>query len=423
MKILKRRDVLSIVLAGGMGERLFPLTRDRAKPAVPFGGRYRIIDFVLNNLINSGFTKVKVLTQFKSNSLIEHIIRTWRLTSDIGQFVDPVPAQMRRGPHWFRGTADAVYQNLDLIFDEEPEEVLVFGGDHIYVMEINPMLAYHGEGGHDLTIAAIPVPVAEATRLGVLEIGENNRVVGFEEKPKAPREIPGMPGFALASMGNYIFKPKVLRNALEHDALQDTTHDFGKTIIPTLLAGGARIGAYDFASHSVPGAEEQAPYWRDVGTVDSYWEASMDLISVTPPLNLYNPRWPVKSHTPQLPPAKFVFADAASQRIGLATDSMVASGCIISGGNIHRSILFSRVRVNSFSHIEECVLMDGVEVGRYARLKKVIADKGVHIPPKAEIGFDLEEDRRRFHVSEGGVVVLPKGTVVPESPVRVALSS
>jgi len=415
VKILQHRNVLSIVLAGGMGERLFPLTRDRAKPAVPFGGRYRIIDFVLNNFVNSGFTKIKVLTQFKSNSLIEHIIRTWRLTSDIGQFVDPVPAQMRRGPHWFRGTADAVYQNLDLIFDEEPEEVCVFGGDHIYMMDVNPMLALHQEGGHDLTIAAIPVPLDEATRFGILEVDESGRVTGFEEKPKEPKPIPASPGFALASMGNYIFKPKVLIDALEHDALQDTSHDFGKTIIPALLDGGANIFVYDFSKNRVPGAEDLEPYWRDVGTVDSYWEASMDLIAVTPPLNLYNPKWSIKSHVPQLPPAKFVFADAVSQRIGIATDSMVAAGSIISGGTIHRSILFSRVRVNSFSHIEECVLMDGVEVGRYARLRRVIADRGVRIPPRVEIGFDLDADRRRFSVSTEGVVVLPKGVEIPES--------
>ena len=418
MKIIHHQNVLSIVLAGGMGERLFPLTRDRAKPAVPFGGRYRIIDFVLNNFVNSGFRKIKVLTQFKSNSLIEHIIRTWRLTSDIGEFIDPVPAQMRRGPHWFRGTADAVYQNLNLIFDGEPEQVCVFGGDHIYMMDINPMLALHQEGGHDLTIAAIPVPVAEASRFGVLTVGADGRVLGFEEKPETPSEMPNNPGFALASMGNYIFEPTVLIDALEHDALQDTSHDFGRTIIPSLLSGGARIFAYDFSTNRVPGIEELAPYWRDVGTVDSYWEASMDLISVTPPLNLYNPKWTIKSDAPQLAPAKFVFADTASQRVGLATDSMVASGCIISGGTIRRSILFPRVRINSFSHVEECVLMDGVEVGRHARLRRVIADKGVKIPPRVEIGFDPEEDRSRYHISDDGVVVLPKGLEIDENSAR-----
>jgi len=412
-----------MVLAGGMGERLFPLTRDRAKPAIPFGGRYRIIDFVLNNLVNSGLRKVKVLTQFKSNSLIEHIIRTWRLTFDIGEFVDPVPAQMRRGPHWFRGTADAVYQNLDLIFDEEPSHVCVFGGDHIYTMDVDPMLVEHQEGGHDLTIAALPVPVEEATRFGVLEVDADGRIVGFEEKPKEPREMPGQPGFSLASMGNYVFRANVLIDALENDALQDTSHDFGKTIIPSVLRGGARVYAYDFSENRVPGAENLPPYWRDVGTLDSYWEASMDLISVTPPLNLYNTKWPIKSHAVQLPPAKFVFADAVSQRVGLATDSMVASGCIISGGTIHRSLLFPRVRVNSFSHIEECVLMDGVEVGRHARLKRVIADKGVKIPSRIEIGFDEEEDRRRFHVSGSGLVVLPKGVEIQPDSGAVATAS
>ncbi len=417
MRILRQRDVLSIVLAGGMGERLFPLTRDRAKPAVPFGGRYRIIDFVLNNFVNSGYRKIKVLTQFKSNSLIEHIIRTWRLATDIGEFVDPVPAQMRRGPHWFRGTADAVYQNLDLIFDEQPEQVCVFGGDHVYMMDVNDMVAFHSDADRDLTIAAIPVPIVEASRFGVLEVDSDGKVLGFEEKPERPRPIPGDPAHALASMGNYIFSPKVLIEALEHDALQDTSHDFGRTIIPALLCGGAAIYAYDFSRNRVPGDEELPPYWRDVGTVDSYWDASMDLIAVTPPMNLYNPRWTLKSHSPQLPPAKFVFADSVSQRMGVATDSMVGPGCIISGGTIHRSILFSRVRINSFSHVEECVLMDGVEVGRHARLKRVIADKGVRIPPRVEIGFDPELDRQHFHVSDAGVVVLPKGTEVQE-PVR-----
>lgn len=413
MKILQHRDVLSIVLAGGMGERLYPLTRDRAKPAVPFGGRYRIIDFVLNNFVNSGLMKVKVLTQFKSNSLIEHLVRAWRLNPDVGQFVDPVPAQMRRGPHWFRGTADAVYQNLDLIFDEQPSQVCVFGGDHVYVMDVNPMLALHEDGDHDLTIAAFPVPLAEATRFGVLDVDERGCVTGFEEKPKEPRETPGAPGFALASMGNYIFRPRVLREALENDALQDTSHDFGRTIIPALLSGGASVYAYDFSLSRVPGDEELAPYWRDIGTVDSYWEASMDLIAVSPPLNLYNAKWSLKTHSPHLPPAKFVFADSASNRVGVATDSMVADGCIVSGGTIHRSILFPRVRINSYSHVEECVLMDGVDVGRHARLRKVIVDKGVKIPPHVEIGLDPEFDRRRFHVSEGGVVVLPKGVEVP----------
>jgi len=413
VKILQHRDVLSIVLAGGMGERLYPLTRDRAKPAVPFGGRYRIVDFVLNNFVNSGLMKIKVLTQFKSNSLIEHLVRSWRLNPEIGQFVDPVPAQMRRGPHWFRGTADAVYQNLDLIFDEEPSQVCVFGGDHVYVMDVNPMLAFHEDGDHDLTIAAFPVPVAEATRFGVLEVDDRGRVTGFEEKPREPREIPGAPGFALASMGNYIFRPKVLREALENDALQDTSHDFGRTIIPALLDGAASVFAYDFSLSRVPGDEELAPYWRDIGTVDSYWEASMDLISVSPPLNLYNPRWSLKSSSPHLPPAKFVFADAASNRMGITTDSMVADGCIVSGGTTHRSILFPRVRVNSYARVEESVLMDGVDVGRHVRLRRVIVDKGVKIPPGTVIGFDPESDRKRFHVSEGGVVVLPKGVEVP----------
>ncbi|HMA29791.1 MAG TPA: glucose-1-phosphate adenylyltransferase, partial [Thermoanaerobaculia bacterium] len=351
MKILQHRDVLSVILAGGMGERLFPLTRDRAKPAVPFGGRYRIIDFALNNCVNSGLTKIKVLTQFKSNSLIEHIIRTWRLSFDIGQFVDPVPAQMRRGPHWFRGTADAVYQNLDLIFDEEPDHVCVFGGDHIYMMDVNPMLLAHEEGGHDVTIAAIPVPIAEASRFGILEVAADGRIVNFHEKPAVPRPMPSHPELALASMGNYIFRAGVLIDALEHDALQDTSHDFGKTIIPALLAGGAGLYAYDFSTNRVPGDEDLAPYWRDVGTIDSYFEASMDLISVDPMFSLYGEKWQLRTLQRQLPPTKCTLG-------GRIADSIVSDGCIVSGGLVQGSILSPCVIVERDAVVEQSVIFD-----------------------------------------------------------------
>jgi glucose-1-phosphate adenylyltransferase len=416
------RNVLTMILAGGMGERLYPLTRDRAKPAVPFGGRYRIIDFVLNNFVNSGFFKIKVLSQFKSNSLIEHITRTWRLVPEMGQYVDVVPAQMRKGPFWFRGTADAVFQNLELIFDERPEQVCVFGGDHIYKMDVNQMLQQHLETDADLTIATIPMPLTEAHQFGIVEIDDDFRVTGFVEKPKeGAKTIPGRPDMVLASMGNYIFKAGIMIDVLQHNALRNAAHDFGKEIIPDMLAH-MKVMAYDFASNRVPGEEGiNRGYWRDVGTVDSYFAASQDLVSVTPAFNLYNPLWPIVSASLHLPPAKFVFADSQSQRIGIATDSLVSDGVIISGGTINRSILSPRVRIHSYSEIDESILMDGVDVGRYSKIRKAIIDKGVKIPPGTRIGYDLEADRERFTVTEGGVVVISKGSVIDEKPAVVTV--
>lgn len=410
------RNVLSLVLAGGMGERLYPLTRDRAKPAVPFGGRYRIIDFALNNFVNSGFFKVKVLTQFKSSSLIEHITRVWRLVPEVGQYVEVVPAQMRRGPFWFRGTADAVYQNLELIFDEQPDQVCVFGGDHIYKMDVLQMLEYHLDTNADLTIATIPVPLSEAHHFGIVEVDDNHRVTGFVEKPKeGAKTMPGRPDMVLASMGNYVFKAKVMIDVLEHNALRDAAHDFGKEIVPEMYPQ-MNVYAYDFATNKVPGETERSRgYWRDVGTVDAYFEASMDLVEVDPTFNLYNSRWPILSANYQLPPAKFVFADRETHRIGLATDSLVADGSIISGGTLNRSVLSPRVKINSFSHVDECILMDGVDVGRHARLRRTIVDKGVRIPPNAVIGYDIELDRKRFTVTESGIVVVPKGLTIAET--------
>jgi glucose-1-phosphate adenylyltransferase len=405
------RNTLTMILAGGMGERLYPLTRDRAKPAVPFGGRYRIIDFVLNNFINSGFFKIKVLTQFKSNSLIEHITRTWQLSSEIGQYIDVVPAQMRKGPFWFRGTADAVYQNLELIFDERPDNVCVFGGDHIYKMDINAMMQFHLDSDADLTIATIPVPASEAYHFGVVEIDDNFHVTGFVEKPKeGARTIPGRPDWVLASMGNYIFKAKVMIDVLESNALRDSAHDFGKEIIPAMYEG-AKVMAYDFGQNLVPGENPEAiGYWKDVGTIDSYYNSSMDLISISPKFNLYNPRWPIRSSPLNFPPAKFVFAEA--DRVGRATNSLVSAGVIISGGYINQSILSPRVRIHSYSEVEGSILMDGVEVGRRAKVRRAIIDKGVKIPPGTYIGYDLEQDRERFTVTESGIVVVPKGTVI-----------
>jgi glucose-1-phosphate adenylyltransferase len=412
---LARRNILTMILAGGMGERLYPLTRDRAKPAVPFGGRYRIIDFVINNFVNSGFFKIKVMTQFKSNSLIEHITRTWRLVPEIGQYVDIVPAQMRKGPFWFRGTADAVFQNLELIFDEQPEFVCVFGGDHIYKMDVNQMLQEHLTNDADLTIATIPVPVEEAHHFGIVEVDSDWRVTGFVEKPKeGAKTIPGRPDMVLASMGNYIFKANAMIDVLQRNALRDAAHDFGKEIIPAMYPR-MKVYAYDFGQNHVPGeAEINRGYWRDVGTIDSYFAASLDLVAVTPLFNLYNAHWPMVSAPLNLPPAKFVFADSKSQRIGIATDSLVSAGVIISGGTINRSILHPRVRIHSYTDVDESILMDGVDIGRHSKIRRTIIDKGVKIPPNTTIGYDLEADRARFTVTETGIVVVPKGAEIAE---------
>lgn len=404
-----------MILAGGMGERLFPLTRDRAKPAVPFGGRYRIIDFVINNFINSGFFKIKVLTQFKSNSLIEHITRTWRLVPEIGQYVDVVPAQMRKGPFWFRGTADAVFQNLELIFDEEPDYVCVFGGDHIYKMDVNQMLQEHIDSDADLTIATIPVPVSEAHQFGVVEVDSDFRVTGFVEKPKeGARTIPDRPDMILASMGNYIFKASVMIDVLQRNALRNAGVDFGKEIIPEMYPK-MKVHAYDFAKNSIPGEDPyNQGYWRDVGTIDSYFAAALDLVAVVPLFNLYNSAWPIVSAPNHLPPAKFVFADSKSQRIGIATDSLVSDGVIISGGTINRCVLHPRVRINSYADVDESILMDGVEVGRHAKIRRAIIDKGVKVPPGANIGYNLAVDRERFTVTDSGIVVVSKGAKIEE---------
>jgi glucose-1-phosphate adenylyltransferase len=412
---LARRNILTMILAGGMGERLYPLTRDRAKPAVPFGGRYRIVDFVINNFVNSGFFKIKILTQFKSNSLIEHITRTWRLVPEIGQYVDVVPAQMRKGPFWFRGTADAVFQNLELIFDEQPEYVCVFGGDHIYKMDVTQMLEAHMDSDADLTIATIPVAVSEAHHFGIVEVDDDWRVTGFVEKPKSgARTIPDRPDMVLASMGNYIFKSNVMIDVLQRNALRDSAHDFGKEIIPDMYPR-MKVFAYDFAKNFIPGeAENNRGYWRDVGTIDSYFAACLDLVSVTPAFNLYNPQWPLVSAPNNLPPAKFVFADSKSQRVGIATDSLVSDGCIISGGTINRCVLHPRVRIHSYSDVDESILMDGVEVGRHSKIRRTIIDKGVKLPPNTTIGYDADLDRQRFTVTDSGIVVVPKGAEIEE---------
>jgi glucose-1-phosphate adenylyltransferase len=401
--------VLALVLAGGEGKRLWPLTADRAKPAVPIGGRYRLIDFVLSNFVNSGLLKVKVLTQYKSDSLNSHITRGWRLPAMLDFYVEPVPAQQRRGRDWFKGSADAIFQSLNVITDEDPDLVCVFGGDHIYKMDVRQMVDYHLVRDAELTVAAIPVPVAAAKSFGVIEVDDEWRMLSFVEKPAQPREIPGRPGWALASMGNYIFRTDALMEELREDAEgEESAHDFGRNILPSMV-GKKRVYVYDFSTNEVPGMHErERGYWRDVGTIESYWQANQDLIQVVPVFDLYNPRWPVRTWSKTLPPAKFVFSDEENARMGIATDSLVSEGCIVSGGRIDRSVLGPQVRVNSYSHVEESILFEGVDVGRHARIRRAIVDKGVHVPPGESIGIDPERDAKRFTVADG-IVVVPKG--------------
>jgi glucose-1-phosphate adenylyltransferase len=406
--------VLSIVLAGGEGKRLLPLTAERAKPAVPIGGRYRLIDFALSNLVNSGFLKIKVLTQYKSDSLNTHISRGWRLPAMLDLYVELVPAQQRLGKEWYRGSADAMFQSLHVITDEEPDYVAVFGGDHIYKMDVNQMLDFHLEAQADVTVAAIPVPIDEARAFGVLAVDDTGKVLAFDEKPARPREIPGRPGWCLASMGNYLFSTDVLADELRRDQdLDESAHDFGKSILPPMV-GRARVYAYDFLQNEIPGQlEHERGYWRDVGTIASYFQANMDLLAVSPQFDLYNPRWPIRTSSQPLPPAKFVFADEEHARMGIATDSLVSEGCVVSGGRIDRTILGPSSRVNSFAHVEESILFDGVDVGRHSRIRRAIIDKGVHIPARTEIGYDPVADARRFNIVDG-IVVIPKFARIEE---------
>ena len=397
-----------MILAGGKGERLYPLTRDRAKPAVPFGGIYRIIDFALSNFINSGFYRIKVLTQFKSDSLNRHLARGFRLSPELGHYIDPVPAQMRTGESWYKGTADAIFQNLNLVLDEDPTYVMIFGADHIYRMDVRQMLQHHRGKESALTIAAIPRPVEEARSFGVLQVNRDSRVLEFEEKVKNPKEMPDRPGWCLCSMGNYIFDRDVLIDILKRDSGMTTGHDFGKDIIPSMLRTHA-VYAYDFSTNRIPGIKEkEMGYWRDVGNIEAYFDANMDLISVSPQLDLYNSDWPLHTCYNQYPPAKFVFANEAEKRVGRATDSLVSEGCIISGGTVSRSILGPGVRINSYSEVSECILMKGVSIGRHAQVRRAIIDSGIEVPTHEKIGFDPEADRKKYFVSPSGIVVIPK---------------
>jgi glucose-1-phosphate adenylyltransferase len=394
-------DSLVIVLAGGAGERLFPLTKDRAKPAVYFGGPYRIIDFALSNCINSGLRRIFIATQYKSLSLNRHIRMGWSIVSEeLGEFVEILPPQKRVGERWYQGTADAVYQNLYSIMREGSRHLIVLSGDHVYKMDYARMLRFHEERDAAATLAAIEEPIADASRFGIVAVDEEDRVTGFAEKPGNPPAIPGSPDFALASMGVYIFDTDVLVHALEADAAQPTEHDFGKDIIPALIHQ-APVYAYRFYDEN----KKASKYWRDIGTLDAYFEANMDLCQVNPEFNLYDPEWPLRTYQPQAPPAKFVFAETG-QRCGQALDSVISPGCIVSGSTISGSVLCPNVRVHSFCHIEECILMPGVRVGRHARIRRAIIDRDVLIPRGALIGYDADEDRRRHTVTDSGIVVV-----------------
>ncbi len=403
--------VLSIVLAGGEGKRLMPLTLDRAKPAVPFAGHYRLIDFVLSNLANAGFLKIVVLTQYKSHSLDVHISRAWRMSTLLGNYVSPVPAQMRRGPRWFAGSADAIFQNLNIVGDERPDHICVFGADHIYRMDPIQMLEQHVASGAGVTVAGIRVPLADANQFGVIQPGAGTAIASFLEKPAAAVGLADAPDQVFASMGNYIFTTETLLHALNEDASNVSSHhDMGGDVIPMLVRAG-QAHVYDFADNQIPGATDRdRGYWRDVGTLDSYYEAHMDLVSVHPVFNLYNRQWPIYTASSQLPPAKFVFEEPG--RMGRALDSIVSAGVIISGGTVRRSVLSPGVVIESHALVENSVIMDDVVIAEGAVVRGAIIDKNVYVPPGARIGVDRTEDAARFTLSPNGVTAIGKGEKV-----------
>jgi glucose-1-phosphate adenylyltransferase len=405
-----RLRILGIVLAGGKGTRLSPLTKERAKPAVPFGGKYRIIDFVLSNFINSGIFSVYVLTQFRSQSLLQHLSEGWQFGSLLKtQFIIPVPAQMRSPDEtWYQGTADAIYQNINLVEQSDPQLVAIFGGDHIYRMNITSMIEYHVEKGADVTVAAIPVDRRHAVEFGVIEAAEDGHILAFHEKnPDAPT-MPGDGDRVYASMGNYIFSTRSLLRLLHDDAADESSHhDFGRDILPR-LAGKSEIYAYDFHTNRIPGEPlDKEPYWRDVGTIDAYYEANMDLRSVNPALNLYNREWPVRTTSFPDPPAKFIFDD--ENRRGQAIDSVISGGCLLSGGVARNSVLGRGVRVHSGALVEDSVILDNCDIGRRAKIRRAVLDKNVRVPDDAIIGYDLDRDRQNHHVTESGIVVIGGG--------------
>lgn len=401
--------ILAMVLAGGKGERLYPLTQDRAKPAVPFGGIYRIIDFTLSNCLNSGIRRINLLTQYKSLSLNRHIFQGWNIFNpQLDEFVNLIPAQQRVGDDWYLGTADAIYQNVYVLQQDRPDLILILSGDHIYKMNYREMIAYHLEKKADLTAAVIEMDKRLSRDLGVLQVDEEYRIIGFEEKPAVPKTLPGNPDLILANMGVYIFNTEILaRRVIEDTKDRNSQHDFGRNVIPAMV-NQDRVYAYSFRDEN----KKQGKYWRDIGTLDAYYEASMDLVAVDPQFNLYDARWPIRTYYPPLPPAKTVFDDDGSNRVGASYDSIVSSGCIVSGGKVHRSILSPNVRIHSYSEVRDSILMDGVEVGRGARISRAIIDKRIRVPKGYQIGFNLAEDAKKFTVTQSGIVVLSKGTIL-----------
>ena len=397
-------NTLALILAGGRGSRLHQLTDWRAKPAVPFGGKFRIIDFPLSNCVNSGVRRIGVVTQYKSQSLIRHIQHGWSfLDGRFKEFVELLPAQQRTTETWYQGTADAVFQNLDILLRHDPKYVLILGGDHIYKMDYSKLLAEHLEKGADMTVACLEIPLQEASAFGVMGVNDAWQVTSFAEKPENPAPIPGQPQKALASMGIYVFNAAFLYEQLIRDSkINESSHDFGKDLIPYMVPR-YRVFAHRFLNSCVNMASG-IPYWRDVGTVDAYWEANFDLTTVTPELNLYDEDWPIWTHQEQLPPAKFVFDD--EDRRGQALDSSVSGGCIISGATVRRSLLFSNVKVRSYSSVEDSVILPNVEIGRYARLRRVVVEKQCIIPEGLVAGYDTEEDRKRFYVTEKGITLI-----------------
>ena len=400
--------VLAMVLAGGEGTRLQPLTVTRSKPAVPFGGSYRLIDFVLNNFVNSDIIRIFVLTQFKSQSLYMHMKKGWTVNGIPGCFIDPVPAQMRMGKRWYDGTADAIYQNLSFIENSSPDQVCIFGSDHVYKMDIRQMLAFHREKHAELTVSAIRVPIKAARSFGVIEVDPTGKMIGFEEKPRTPKCIPGDPDHALVSMGNYVFEAETLYRELSLDAENFTSsHDFGRDIIPDMFPR-VPVYVYDFLTNNIAN-ETSTGYWRDVGTLDAYWEANMDLVSDTPKFNLYNPSWPLHTHYPPLPPATFRDTPDFKCRI---SQSLISAGSNITGGLVERSIVGFNSIIDEGAEISECVILGDVKIGAGCRIRRAIIDKHVIIAPGYVIGEDFERDRNFFSVSDGGIVAVPKGAKI-----------